>query len=322
MTTIPNHSPSQNQTELPDSWRDSLQPDGRRYAYAFLDEGAKREIRRKMLKATAIPGYQVPFGSREMPIARGWGTGGLQLTLALIGPGDVLKVIDQGADDSVNAVNIKKFVQHVTGTAVTTDTAAATLIQTRHRIPEEPLAPHQLLVFQVPIPEPLRLVEPSERETRRMHAEADYARMWLYLYEDIVKYNEITVGARYPVMVNHRHLMDPSPIPRWDVARLNRAPALNLFCAGREKRIYAIPPHTDVEPLAFEDFAFRVEAFAGRRCSRCGSADTFLDEVIDDETGRRTYTCSDTAYCSKCRTGQRSADVRGDDGGRSREEQA
>lgn len=282
-------------------WRDRLPGDHDRYSYAFLDEGAKREIRRKMLKAVAIPGAQIPFGSREMPIARGWGTGGLQLTLALIGPQDVLKVIDQGADDSVNAVNIKKFVQRVTQVALTTDTAAATLIQTRHRIPEEPLRPQQLLVFQVPIPEPLRLVEPSECRTRRMHAEADYSRMWLYLYEDIVKYNEITIGARYPVVVNGRHLMDPSPIPRWDVPKLHRGEALFLFCAGREKRIYAIPPHTEVIPLSFEDFAFRVEAFHGRRCDRCGSNGTFLDEVVDDATGRRIYTCSDTAFCDKAR---------------------
>jgi alpha-D-ribose 1-methylphosphonate 5-phosphate C-P lyase len=294
--------PSRTNAPLED-WRDRLPPAGGRYSYAFLDEGAKREIRRRMLKAVAIPGCQVPFGSREMPIARGWGTGGLQLTLALIGPEDVLKVIDQGADDSVNAVNIKKFVTRVTGVAVTTDTGAATLIQTRHRIPEEPLRPHQLLIFQVPIPEPLRLVEPSERETRRMHAEADYSRMWLYLYEDIVKFNEITVGARYPVLVNRRHLMDPSPIPRWDVARLNQAEALSLFCAGREKRIYAVPPHTEVQPLSFEDFAFRVEAFDGRRCSRCGSAGTYLDEMIDDATGRRSYSCSDTAFCEKSRRG-------------------
>jgi alpha-D-ribose 1-methylphosphonate 5-phosphate C-P lyase len=285
----------------PADWRDCRPPAGGRYAYAFLDEGAKREIRRRILKAVAMPGCQVPFGSREMPIARGWGTGGLQLTLSLIGPEDVLKVIDQGADDSVNAVNIKKFVTRVTGVAVTTDTAAATLIQTRHRIPEEPLRPHQVLIFQVPIPEPLRLVEPSERETRRMHAEADYSRMWLYLYEDIVKFNEITVGARYPVLVNRRHLMDPSPIPRWDLAKLHQGAALFLFCAGREKRIYAVPPHTEVQPLSFEDFAFRVEAFVGRRCARCGSVGTYLDEVIDDATGRRTYTCSDTAFCEKAR---------------------
>ncbi|MCU0604591.1 MAG: alpha-D-ribose 1-methylphosphonate 5-phosphate C-P-lyase PhnJ [Desulfobacterales bacterium] len=263
-----------------------------------------------MLKAVAIPGCQVPFGSREMPIARGWGTGGLQLTLALIGPEDVLKVIDQGADDSVNAVNIKKFVTRVTGVAVTTDTGAATLIQTRHRIPEEPLRPHQLLIFQVPIPEPLRLVEPSERETRRMHAEADYSRMWLYLYEDIVKFHEITVGARYPVLVNRRHLMDPSPIPRWDVARLNQAEALSLFCAGREKRIYAVPPYTEVQPLSFEDFAFRVESFDGQRCSRCGAAGTYLDEVIDDATGRRSYFCSDTDFCEKARRGNGAKETR------------
>ena len=66
------------------------------YNFAFLDEGAKREIRRKILKAVAIPGYQVPFASPEMPIARGWGTGGLQITLSLILEQDILKVIDQG----------------------------------------------------------------------------------------------------------------------------------------------------------------------------------------------------------------------------------
>ena len=87
--------------------------DQKHYNFAFLDEGSKREIRRSILKAIAIPGYQVPFGSRELPIGRGWGTGGIQLTLSIIGRDDVLKVIDQGSDDSVNAVNIKKLVQNV-----------------------------------------------------------------------------------------------------------------------------------------------------------------------------------------------------------------
>ncbi|HLK57331.1 MAG TPA: alpha-D-ribose 1-methylphosphonate 5-phosphate C-P-lyase PhnJ, partial [Chthonomonadaceae bacterium] len=68
----------------------------RGYAFGLLDEAAKKEIRRSCLKAVCIPGYQVPFASREMPIARGFGTGGLQITLALIGPTDTLKVIDQG----------------------------------------------------------------------------------------------------------------------------------------------------------------------------------------------------------------------------------
>lgn len=271
----------------------------RNYNFGFINEAAKREIRRKILKAVAIPGYQVPFASPELPIARGWGTGGLQLTLSLIGPEDILKVIDQGCDGSVNAVNIKKFVGQVTGVNTTLDTGQATIIQTRHRIPEEAMTRDQILVLQVPFPEALRTVEPSEAETRRMHGEADYSQMWLYLYEDIVKFGEISIGARYPVTVNGRYIMDPSPIPRWDLPKLHLAETLFLFGAGREKRIYAIPPHTRVEPLEFEDMPFRVEDFAGKACRRCGSPATFLDEIIDEVSGARTYLCSDTSQCDK-----------------------
>ena len=32
------------------------------YNFAYLDEQTKRMIRRAILKAVAIPGYQVPFG--------------------------------------------------------------------------------------------------------------------------------------------------------------------------------------------------------------------------------------------------------------------
>jgi len=52
------------------------------YSYAFLDEYTKREIRRKILKAVAIPGYQVPFASREMPskgVGNRWITGDTKL---------------------------------------------------------------------------------------------------------------------------------------------------------------------------------------------------------------------------------------------------
>src|SRR5271166_4587449 len=81
----------------------------RGYNFAYLDEQTKRMIRRAILKAVAVPGHQVPFGSREMPLPYGWGTGGIQLTAAILGPEDVLKVIDQGADDTTNAVSIRKF---------------------------------------------------------------------------------------------------------------------------------------------------------------------------------------------------------------------
>ena len=147
------------------------------YSYAFLDPGAKREIRRKVLKALAIPGYQVPFASREMPVARGWGTGGLQLTLSLVGPRDEVKVIDQGADDSVNAANLRRFIAQVSGAKTTWDALEATLIQSRHRIPEERLREGQVLILQVPIPEPLRYVEPSEVRARELHALGDYTQI-------------------------------------------------------------------------------------------------------------------------------------------------
>ncbi len=268
------------------------------YNYAFLDELSKKAIRRATLKAVCIPGYQVPFGSRELPIARGWGTGGLQLTLSLIGPGDVVKVIDQGADDSVNAVNIRRLVER-TAPDVTTTTATqeATIIQTRHRTPELRLNRDQIMVYQVPLPEPLRVVERREAETRRMHGEADYSRMWVALYEDIVRNGRITRAAGYPVLVHGRHIMSPSPIPKWDLPKLHMSENISLFGAGREKRIYAIPPHTSVVPLAFEDYPFAVESFEGKTCAFCGSTDTFLVATPDDQGGA-FYVCSDTAWCA------------------------
>lgn len=272
----------------------------RNYNFAFLDEGSKREIRRAALKAVAIPGYQVSFGSRELPIGRGWGTGGIQLTLSLIGPEDVLKVIDQGSDESVNAVNIKKFIGLCTDVETTTKTSEATVIQTRHRIPEVPLTNRQILIFQVPIPEPLRIVEAREEVTKKMHAEKDYAPIWLQLYESLVKYNKVTIASEYPCMVSGRYMMNPSPIPKFDNPKLHRAECLYLFGAGREKKIYAIPPYTEVISLAFDDIPFEKENFKGKKCRLCGSENTYLDEMFDQH-GDRFYQCSDTSYCQEVR---------------------
>ena len=88
-------------------------------SYGFLDASAKRELRRKMLKAIAVPGCQMPYASREVPMARGWGTGGLQVTLTLVSPQSRVKVIDQGADDGVNAASIRRFISRVSGSAET-----------------------------------------------------------------------------------------------------------------------------------------------------------------------------------------------------------
>jgi alpha-D-ribose 1-methylphosphonate 5-phosphate C-P lyase len=268
------------------------------YNFAFFDEGSKREIRRATLKAVAIPGYQVPFASREMPIARGWGTGGLQITLSLVGKTDVIKVIDQGSDESVNAVSIKKLINNTTGIEVTDDTGKATLIQSRHRIPDVPLAPGQILVLQVPIPEPLRFTEPSEFKTKRLHADKEYAGAFLVLFEEIMKYGKMTGGADHPVEVHDRYVMAPSPIPRFDNPKLNSSEALILLGAGREKKIYAVPPYTKVHSLDFEDHPFTGESFIGKKCRLCGSQGIFLDELYDAGNTDATYQCNDSSRCN------------------------
>jgi len=266
------------------------------FNFAYLDERTKRMIRRAILKAVAIPGYQVPFGSREMPLPYGWGTGGIQVTASVIGPRDVLKVIDQGSDDTVNAVNIRRFFQRTTNVEITTQTQAATLIQTRHRIPEMTLTEDQIIIYQVPVPEPMQRLEPRERETRSLHGLAEYGLMHVKLYEDIARYGHIATTYDYPVLVNNRYVMAPSPIPKFDNPKMHMNPALQLFGAGREKRIYAVPPYTSVESLGFDDYPFEIQRWDAP-CELCGSRDSFLDEVITDDQGGRIFVCSDSDYC-------------------------
>jgi alpha-D-ribose 1-methylphosphonate 5-phosphate C-P lyase len=268
------------------------------YNFAYLDEQTKRMIRRCLLKAVAVPGYQVPFGGREMPLPYGWGTGGMQITATIIGQDDVLKVIDQGADDTTNAVSIRRFFARTAGVRTTESTREASVIQTRHRIPETPLCHGQILVYQVPIPEPLRFIEPRETETRKMHALQEYGVMHVKLYEDIARFGHIATTYAYPVQVNGHYVMDPSPIPKFDNPKMDSSPALQLFGAGREKRIYAIPPFTRVKSLDFEDYPFEIQTWS-QACQFCGSDNSFLDEVVIDDAGGRIFICSDTDYCNQ-----------------------
>ncbi|NDV97789.1 alpha-D-ribose 1-methylphosphonate 5-phosphate C-P-lyase PhnJ [Salipiger sp. PrR002] len=266
------------------------------YNFAYLDEQTKRMIRRALLKALAVPGYQVPFASREMPMPYGWGTGGVQVTAACLTPEDRLKVIDQGADDTTNAVSIRKFFERTAEVETTEHTAEASVIQTRHRIPEQPLEEGQILVYQVPIPEPLRFLEPRETETRKMHALEEYGLMHVKLYEDIAHNGAISTAYAYPVKVEGRYVMDPSPIPKFDNPKLESA-AIQLFGAGREQRIYALPPYTKVVSLDFEDHPFEASK-ADHACDLCGCGTSYLDEVITDDAGGRMFVCSDTDFCA------------------------
>ena len=124
--------------------------------------------------------------------------------------------------------------------------------------------------------------------------------MHVRLYEDIAHYGHVATTYSYPVLVNGRYVMSPSPIPKFDNPKMHGSAALQLFGAGREKRIYAIPPWTEVRSLDFEDRPFEVQRW-DEPCALCAAADTYLDEVITDDVGGRMFVCSDSHHCESRR---------------------
>jgi len=52
-----------------------------------------------------------------------------------------------------------------------------------------------------------------------------------------------------------------------------------------------------VRSLDFEDHPFRPSR-APALCALCGSAESYLDEVVTDDKGGRRFVCSDTDYCT------------------------
>jgi alpha-D-ribose 1-methylphosphonate 5-phosphate C-P lyase len=192
----------------------------------------------------------------------------------------------------------------MTGVQTTTHALEASLIQSRHRIPEEILGQNpllnQVLILQVPMPEVLSNAgaEASYSKAREMHADSEYELLFLRLYEDLITYFRSTHGADYPVWVNGRYAMAPSPIPRWDTLKLHQAAHLTLLSAGREKRLYAVPPYTNVRPLEFEDVPFQVEDQRGWHSPTTGIGQAFMNE-IPLEGGASSYEISDSDYREK-----------------------
>lgn len=267
--------------------------------YAYLDETSKRAVRRGILKALAVPGYQVPFAVPETPLAYGWGVGGVVVTASLIGPADVLKVSDHGADDTANAVSIRRFFETVAHVKTTSLTPQASLIQVRQRVPETPLQEGQILIYQVPRPDPLKSFVKRAAQARRMHANADYGLVYVRLYEQIAKLGGIRGGFDYPLIANGRHLMSPSPIPKFDNPRLNNNPGIQLFGAARERRLYALPPYTQAHSIDLEDHPFTTGKESAHKCAICGSGESYLDRIILDDAGHDLYACSDTECCTR-----------------------
>ena len=196
------------------------------YNFAYLDEQTKRMIRRAILKAIAIPGYQVPFASREMPMPYGWGTGGVQVTAAIIGPDDVLKVIDQGADDTTNAVSIRNFFAKTAGVAHHHPHDRG------HDHPDAPPHPRDAAQgaarsWSTRCRSPSRCASSSRARPRRARCtrSRNTALMHVKLYEDIARHGHIATTYAYPVKVDGRYVMDPSPTPKFDNPKMHH-------CAG------------------------------------------------------------------------------------------
>ena len=81
-----------------------------------------------------------------------------------------------------------------------------------------------------------------------------------------------------------------------------------FFCLARgvKKKIYAVPPYTDVKSRLLRIIRFRQEDMSGRKCRLCGAENVYFDEMFDSQTGERFYQCSDTGYCLKRREAQES----------------
>jgi alpha-D-ribose 1-methylphosphonate 5-phosphate C-P lyase len=266
------------------------------YNFAYLDEQTKRMIRRAILKAIAIPGYQVPFASREMPMPYGWGTGGVQVTAAIIGPTTVLKVIDQGADDTTNAVSIRVLPK-------TAGVARRRPHARRDDHPDPP--PHSRNAADrrpgagLPGADPraaalsraARDRDPQDARARGIRPHACEA------LRGHRPHGHIATTYAYPVKVEGRYVMDPSPTPKFDNPKMDMSPALQLFGAGREKRIYAIPPHTAWSASISRITPSRSSSFE-EPCALCGAENVYLDEVLDDKGGRM-FVCSDTDHCEE-----------------------
>jgi alpha-D-ribose 1-methylphosphonate 5-phosphate C-P lyase len=253
-----------------------------------------RKTRNALLKAVAIPGYQVPFIPGDIDVPPGWGRGATWISTTLAGPGDTVKVTDQGDDRTPHTLRIQASVARTCGCRITGHTTEAALIQTRHFIPDTPLTDRQILVHQAGMPDPFYRFEPRRRMTEQLHASGIYSPMTIRFYEDALHHG---VTRLPPLLaVNDRYMSACFGIPASDLYKLNLSPALHLFAAGREKRLLAVPPYTRVMPRIFGP----PPPLTGREaCGICGRPTAVLEQQVMDTAGRILKRCADREACQQ-----------------------
>ena len=70
-----------------------------------------------------------------------------------------------------------------------------------------------------------------------MHALEEYGVMQVKLYEDIARFGHIATTYAYPVKVNGRYVMDPSPIPKFDNPKMDMMPACSFSVPGAKTHL-------------------------------------------------------------------------------------
>ncbi len=75
-----------------------------------------------------------------------------------------------------------------------------------------------------------------------MHSLEEYGLMHVKLYEDISRHGHIATSYAYPVKVEGRYVMDPSPIPKFDNPKLSDMAATQLFGAGENSAFMPYHP--------------------------------------------------------------------------------
>ncbi len=225
---------------------------------------SRSQVQTYRMKAVAVPGYQVPFGGREMPLPYGWGTGGIQVTAAIIGRDDTAEG-DRPGRRRHDQCRLDPPLLRACGLTSPRPRTRKKRPSSRRAIacPRRPSKDGQILVFQVPIPEPLRMLEPRETETRTLHALSEYGVMQVSLYESIARHGRIAKTYNYPVhgerALHHEPLADPEV--RQPQARPQRRRCSSTAPAARSASM-PCRRYTPVKSLDFDDHPFEIETWS------------------------------------------------------------
>ena len=135
-----------------------------------------------------------------------------------------------------------------------------------------------------------------------MHALEEYGVMHVKLYEDIARLRP----HRHDLRLSGAWWRSPPDVvprrsPHSTIRSCDRCPALQLFGAGREKRIYAIPPYTRRRQPRFRGSPVSGPEPGGAVRPLRRRATASLTRSSSTTRAARMFVCSDTDHCGKRR---------------------